>query len=222
MAVGVVAGLLLVAAGFVPVYSTETFTPNGQLIWTSDEAYLVVLKRQLGWKGSCLRLLGQMIVGLVGGPTPADDGNASLVVIRVTPTGLETHEVETRVAPMLTVFEGHLFADRELRWSGTRFEPATADEQRRYAEAHVQYPDYLNVDGWSNQRVLPGRSGVSRDYPLDLAGQHLVFLIRYDRGSGATVDLQRGSEPPRRLWSLDERAHRVTAAEYHNLFVKRG
>jgi hypothetical protein len=225
--------LMIVLVGSVVVASlTKTCRVSAketgaQLLWSPDEAYLFVGTKQVGWRFSYLRLVGEVVLQFVGIITPPQDSKPTTMMFRITPNGIERHVLDnTELAPQYIVFESRVRIGPRWQWTGSQFERTTPNEERRLAGAMPRTPsvfparsgDYVNVDGWSSRHFLPMR--VPRDgwtLPFSLGGQPATLTVLNETLESIDIDLQRGNRQRERLLSLDERLRSVSQAEYRTL-----
>ncbi|HKV04443.1 MAG TPA: hypothetical protein VJO53_04965 [Candidatus Acidoferrales bacterium] len=234
---------LVVLAGIVSllvypdVYVTRGSISGGTLYWNAQQALVFIEASTSGARVSHIRYaLDPFLAGVVGVRQPDDKRCSESVVVQVTDKGIQRFDTDLyRYAEdpycgmNFAAFEGQIYAgylaeDRLWRWSGTHFDPATAEEVRAFDAAKIgakvdPHPwQFDNVDGWSMRAF----GQTPPKYELVLNGQPLTILF-----SGETwppkplsVDLVRAGQPPQRIWEFDGRPHRVSKAEYEHTFQK--
>jgi len=193
----IVAGLLifLVAAKVYVVRKKG----GGTLYWKSDEALLFIEVSSFGARMSYLQYALEPLLVSMGHVRPPDDAVCSdSLVIRITDKDRQRYTTNGYCFGHYVLFEGNIYtgqpAQRKLwKWTGIGFEPGTDKELRGFdpMKAASYGFQFDDVDGWSMRDYALGHV----TYPLTLGGRS------------------------RRIWSLDERPHRVTKAEYERLFT---
>ena len=220
----IVAGLLifLVAAKVYVVRKKG----GGTLYWKSDEALLFIEVSSFGARMSYLQYALEPLLVSMGHVRPPDDAVCSdSLVIRITDKDLQRYTTNGYCFGHYVFFEGNIYtgqpAQRKLwKWTGIGFEPGTDKELRGFdpmkaASYGFQFDD---VDGWSMREYALGHV----TYPLTLGGRSLTLLSsgrQWPKVYDLSVDLVLPDQSLRRIWSLDERPHRVTKAEYERLFT---
>jgi hypothetical protein len=227
--------LAVLAAGFVLLGFLRIYVvragANGTLYWNASEALLFVEIPSSGARLSYVRYAVEPFLESLGDVRSPDNKQCSQVlVIRITDKNVQRFDTQlNRYAEYpycflhYVLFAGHIYTGypakgKIWKWSGTQFEPAAPQELNGFdpvkeAQRGYQFDD---VDGWSMREYPLGRT----TYHLTLNGQPLTLV-----SSGRTwpignvsVDLIRAGQTPERIWSLDERPHIVSKAEYEKIF----
>lgn len=207
----------LAGASVLESYRIEESDTDAQLFWHADEAYLFVGTIRLGWRESYLRCLFDYVLALARVGVPPQDSKSSIAVFRITPTGVERHVVDNMKMPPFAVIDDHINSGK-WRWNGDRFEPATADEGRRWV-AKMPPLEFSRIDGWSKRSFLPIKAPADgRRLPFELGGQPVVLTVYGESLFAITLDLQRPNRSPERLFSLNERPRFASKAEYDAFF----
>ena len=204
----------------VKTYPVRLVDNGAELWWDADEAYLFIGTSRLGWQRNYLEFYLDIVANYLRLSRPAQNTRSAVVVLRLTLDGVEQHIFENASVGSYRVFEGHIYTYENrslLRWSGTRFEHVSADEERRFAGAKIPSGEFFSVNGWSYRCcVLHRRAGGGEtEFAIELGGQQLVLKVNDDVGVSVTVDLQRPNQQSQRIWSLDERPRRVSKDEYY-------
>jgi len=211
---------------------------GGQLFWNDKEALLFLQVNRTGYRMTYLGVLQEMVREMLpfGVPKPHDT-HSSVVVLRMTADSIERDILDNFWIAGIEPFEGALYTGNLLpggtlmKWAGTHFERPTPEELKNYYAAANNLPagpSYDNVAGWS-KRTIAGE--VARQSPTDynetdtkitieLEGKQLTFTMNSGFISHeAYVELRRpGEQKPQRIWSLDEKPHRVSKREYEAAF----
>jgi hypothetical protein len=213
--------VVVLAAGVIPVSIVRSDVNDSQLIWNSNEAYLIAAVSRAGWKGTYLRRAADVLLVLLTVPTPADDATGAGAVIKVTPADIQSFPIAVDV-PFFTVADGAIRAGYTLRWAQDHFEHVSFEEQTAALVGASLNDDFSNVNGWSRRRVLPTLLGTQRRFEIQIGSQPIAFIVQYDSLSHASVSIERANHAPQQIWALDEPPHRVSAAEYRRLFDRGG
>lgn len=226
------------------VYVVRTDS-GGALLWNADNAYFFIGMADRGYEFSYLRYLVEELREMFpfGASSPTDK-HFSVLVLHVTPDLIERYPINNFwLGSNPEPFQGNLYAGNMLpdggfmKWSGTHFEPATPEEADKFHEYAISLtqgppsgPRYDNVEGWS-KRTLAGEiitesptRPIERDskVTIEVNGKQLTFVMNSGYVSHqAYVDLIRPGQPPERIWHLDGEPHRVSRAEYYQIFKSR-
>jgi hypothetical protein len=147
-------------------------------------------------------------------------------VLQVTPSAVQRYLSED-IPPLIfyTPFDQTIYANREgvlWKWAGSRFEQATADEQRKVDGTNrLSAQAFTDVGGWSSlPRVTSGPPEVT--VKMGFGGQRLTLLVKHAYNeTDISIDLLRHDSAPERIWFLDELPRRVSRTEYEHSFEKR-
>jgi hypothetical protein len=235
----VVAAVLLVLSVFKVYYVRST--EGGSLVWNGDEAYIFLGILQRGYRLSYLGFLFEFVKeSFPFGASFPNDKRSSVEVLRITPNAIQSYVADnmnaggTFDAIGKDVYTRDLSTGVLMKWSGNRFEPASSQDQRAFMEAMSAGnvppgPAYDNKQGWSKRSV--GGDVVEKSPNVFIENDNKVTItvggvpLTFTMNSGfidhqAYIDLSRPGESPKRIWSLDERARRVSKGEYERIFTR--
>jgi hypothetical protein len=224
--VGVVATLV-----FGKLYLIEDDS-GGTLLWNSNEAYLFMGVARRGFRISYREYPWIMLEGLLYGVRERDDQRTSVTVVHISAAGMDRHmfeasdEEQANTPDMLTPFEGQIYANYHgslVKWTGDKFETATAEEQRRLDGTNRLVPTDIEKDaaGWSKRSF-----GESPEFAVDVGGKFTLLVtnkLASRSGSGASVvsvTLARPGQSPENVWRVDGVPRRVTRTEYEHTFKR--
>jgi hypothetical protein len=224
----VIALALIVSAVTLPKVYHMLNRQNGDLIWSSSEAYVFVLVAQYGYSSSYLGFLIEVVREIFPfGASAPDKKHYYTVVLHITPEAIQRYSVDNfqigspAYAMGQDLYAGNLVGmDGPMKWSGTHFEPATAAEQKETLDAYKKgeistSPSYDNIGAWSRRPVAgPVVSNLpnvaiekNAEVTVELGGKPMTFIMNsgYDSHE-AFIDLSRPGKAPERIWHLSERA----------------
>lgn len=218
-AVGLLACSVAAASPKHVAWADETGT---QLLWSADEAYIVIHMRQSGWHGSVLSQLWQAFRNFVGAPTAIRDSVESVVVFSYSNVGLQREEVRGVTTSPFRPLGGQLYTSvngRRARWTGSGFEPARAEEVKELESAALLVGDYDDVGGWSNRMNLLYWGQAGTRHRLGIAGHQVELRVEAPSGfREKRLILVIENEAPREIWSLDSRTQELTDEQYAAVF----
>ncbi len=209
----------------------------GAVLWNSDEAYVFLHVVRQGYDMSSLRypwvLFKAVAIGGFAAAEGPDEINASVIVIHITPSGVERHEVDVPheqlgTGPhMYTPIDDHIYANFPAigglcRWAGDHFELATREERERLHNELIE-PD---IDGgtrdWSKRRFSTGlfNGAITAE-----VGQKVRIFVQVSGRSKSSegqvvVTLDEVDKKPQTLWTFDARRGLISTSEYRRLFEK--
>ena len=201
---------------------------GGTLYWNANEALLFMGGGSSGAHMSYLRYAMEPLLVSMGDVRSPDDGRCSqILVIQITDNDVRRYNTDVDCVAAYDVFEGRIYAvqgPRIWKWSATHFEPATPEEVRAFdvgkvaaTTASSPHPwQFDNVEGWSMRKfgqTIPKYQLVLNDQPVTIQ-----FSGETWPQQPISVDLIRPSKGSQRIWSLDERPHRISKTEYENVF----
>lgn len=229
-------GVCLVLAVHPKTYVVRGSINAGRLYWNTDEALLFIAEVNDGAEMSYARYALEPLFLRFGHVRSASNQRCSrILVIRITSHGIEPYDTDLHQYAQepycgfhFDLFRGHIYAvswPKLWVWSGTGFAPAGPDELRTFAAAKIakassEHPwRFDDVDGWSMREF--GQTPPT--YRVVLGGQPMTVIFHAASWPPAplSVELIRTGENPQTIWSLDERARRVSRVEYEHLFAKR-
>jgi hypothetical protein len=136
------------------------------------------------------------MLGYFGDLRLPDDRHSSITVLQVTPSVVGRY-VSDHIPPLIfyTPLDQTIYANPEgvlWKWAGSRFEQATAEEQRKVDGTNLLSAQaFADVHGWSSlPSVASGPPEVT--VKMELGGQALTLLVK--RGyneSDISIDLLR-------------------------------
>jgi hypothetical protein len=212
---------------------------GGLAIWNRAEAYVFIQVGRRGYSSSYLWfpwiLFKERVIGGFAGAVEPDDGRAFLVVIHVTPAGVERHVVgledpvngepgtdPTRYTPL----DGRIYAAWAKLyglcwWSGDHFEKAPEEERQRFdGISRLTTGDFENdADGWS-RRGFGAPSYGTLEIGVGDQFKVLVNTVKLEGTDLGTVsiNLQRPGRAPDRIAEFEAREGSVSRAEYRHAF----
>ena len=204
---------------------------DGVLLWNSREAYLFVGWGRSGYHFTCSEYLLSHIPAYFGISRTVDDNRLSMLVVRITPTGIERY-----VADPYQMYRGFLaYVPRGntiyaydggatlWKWAGTDFVNLSSQEQQRVAidpNLFSSREDYTDVDGWSLRRSL---TRLPPEFKIELQGQPVTFLTKQkNSGEELLLELRLPGGISQELLHVKHSFHLVSKAEYDHMFKKAG
>jgi len=129
---------LVVTLVFGKLYMTRDDS-GADLLWNPNEAYLFVTVAHRGFRIRYLEYPWVVLKELLYGVRGPDDQRTSVTVVHITADGVERHveawdQDQANTPDLYTPFEGRIYANYRGslgKWTGNKFEMATAEEQRR-------------------------------------------------------------------------------------------
>ena len=196
---------------------------GGSVLWRSDEAYLFLYDRPIGYRFSILSYLMEPIWEYFYAPAPPEDDAWNLSIIRITPAGAERHDQESSVPIRdFTPIDGGIYAHCPggvCKWTGTGFQLLSdQEEQEMGGEGRLSKGEFAEANGWGARGIKEGSVGDKPDpyeFSIDLY-DHVQVVVRGD--NPVTVDVRRPGHASERTWYHEQRTRRVTKAEYEQIF----
>jgi hypothetical protein len=231
--IAVVLGTVMVALGSLKIYFIREDS-SGNMLWTADETYLFMDVFQRGARVSYLEYPWILLKQHLYGVRPPDDQRTSVMVVRVTPSGVEHHVVEMlnehpgNTPALYTAFEDQIYANCEgylCKWTGSKFEAATQDEQHRLDETRqlIAKDTDKGARQWS-QRAFGEASNnyqfaitVGKEFTLEVTNR----LQDQTRHSILSIDVVRPGQTAEPILRFDGRPRRVSKTEYEQEFTHR-
>ncbi|MEQ1886985.1 MAG: hypothetical protein ABL967_18125 [Bryobacteraceae bacterium] len=200
----------------------------GFALWNSQEAYFFIYQdsagRRVKWLAFPLLAVGEGFGRIVS----PDDRRGVLFVLRVTPEGVERHDLELldhepgSGPGNFTTRDGRIWANYPAIgglcwWSGDHFERATPDEQQRQGgigglDYHGYYRDQ---NGWSKYPVTEGSTTVAS---LHDGIELQAYGGRMSGREPLSIQMRKQGGQPTTLLKLDLRVGLASKAEYKNTF----
>jgi hypothetical protein len=242
IAIAVLVAAVMVAASF-SIYAADEGA-GGFMIWNRDEAYFFVHVDRRGYSASFLTFPWIMVMEYFGDVTLPSESREFLVVIRVTPSGVERHVV--RLADLdnggggtdpskYTPLGVHIYADCPpldglCRWAGDHFERATQEERRtimpeRFGPtSRLTTEDFSNdPDGWSRRVFVAGPA--DRNLTIEVGDQFRLLVknlgVKGTKNGKVSIDLLRPGKTPERIGDFETYVGRLSRAEYRHAFQDR-
>ncbi len=233
----IAAAVLAIALGSCKIYNLRE-RAGGSVLWNADEAYLFIFVTREGLPVSFLRYPWFFIKGRLGAVDLPDDESRSLVVMRVTSSGVEHHPVkvegrEPASGPgMFTPLEGRIYANYPALgglcwWAGDHFEQATQEERLRLDGIdRLTVPDIDNGEGGWSRRGF-GIGPVDNTFRIEVGeefGLSVTDVAPTPNGTGngsVSIDLLYPGKAPKRIWEFDARMALVSRTEYQHIFKDR-
>lgn len=220
----VVALTAILLAVFVNLRFIRDEGGGGYVLWRGDEAYLFVYDNPIGYRMSLLRYLLEPIAEALYAPASAEEDKRNLTILQITPTGVERHDQVSAIDIRdFTPISGEIYArcpGGVCKWAGTQFQLVSAQEERTKmgGEDRLASGEFANVSGWSKRAIQGASVGDDPghyEFSIDL-GERTRLLVRGN--NPVSIDLLRAGDASERVWYHRQRAQRVSAAEYEQVF----
>ena len=221
-----VGALVLIGLSF-PLHLVGDSVQGGVLMWNSDEAYLF-----LGWGCAGYRITGfeylfSNIPAYFGVPRTVDDNRLSMVVIRITPTGVERYV--TAPYQMYHPFLAYTPRGKTIyasdggaalwKWAGTHFEKLSPEEQQKVAVDQTVFSpseDYTNVSGWSSRHSV---ASWPSEFKIELQGKPVTFLTKQNSsGKELSIELRLPSGASQMALHVKRDFHLVSKSQHGRAF----
>ena len=196
---------------------------SGLVLWNSNEAYFFVGTAALGYRFRIVDYALEPLRQYFHAPTPASDNTTALIIIRVTPAGLEHYEPRSslslsKVTPLSNAIYAHCGVG-PCKWTGTEFQLISESEGKEIGgESQLMSDDFSNVNGWSRRRfwVWPvGHSFQPYAFSLSMKGGTKLTV---SGGNPVAIDLQRPGRPVERVWYHKQENRMVSVERYERTF----
>lgn len=204
---------------------------GGTLFWKADEAYLFMDGTRRGYHFKYIKYPWIALGEYLNAPPFLNDSRVSDIVIRVTSSAVERHQVDFgedtgNAARSITPFDDGFYAQCPgwvlCKWTGKSFEPATQDEQQRHDGTNRLYRGAINngsINGWSMQNIgsSPG------DHFEVQVGDKFVIAVKNQATDQSqyhwvSVNLVRPGQVPESLYDVNGTPRTVSKAEYERAF----
>ena len=234
----VVIAAAVVVSATNSVYLNRT-AAGGTALWNASEAYFFIQVDREGLHVRYLRYPWFIVKENLGDVEDLDDNPASLVVIRVTSSGVEHHVLKLADRArggagsdpgLYTALEDNIYANCSqlnglCRWAGDHFERATEDERRRLdSTKRLTSKDIDNDEsGWSRRHFETRPSDDKFTIKVGDEFEIVVNNVAVKRSAHGTlsIDLLRPGRSPERIWDLDLPPEEISRKEYHHIFQNR-
>ena len=221
--------LLVLMSAFFELHLVADSAQDGVLLWNSEEAYLFVGWGRSGYHLTGFEYLFSYVPAYFGIPRTVDDNRLSMVVFRITPTGIERYVTEPY--QMYRGFLAYIPRDKTIyaydggamlwKWAGTHFETAYPEEQQKIVldeKLLSAKKDYTNVSGWSVRHSLTTWPSKSE---IELQGKPLTFFMTSkNSGDEVLLDVQLPGATPQRILHTKSGLHLVSKSEYSRTFAE--
>jgi hypothetical protein len=206
---------------------------GGEVLWNGSEAYLFMGVSHRGFQIGYLEYPWVVLKELLYGVRGPDDQRTSVTVVHITASGVDRHVVEAldeeqaNTPDLYTPFEGYIYANYHgslCKWTGNKFETATADEQRRLDGTNRLVATDIEKDtaGWSKRGF--GEAVSDYEFAVEVGGKFTLHVTnkRLGRSGGAVVSvaLARPGQPVEDVWQVDGRPRRLSKTEYRISFKR--
>jgi hypothetical protein len=213
----------LMGLAFLHVYYVNEGA-TGDLLWNGEEAYLIVSVGSLGYRLSCLQAPMEFLRAYFRAGVSSSDNRSSVFLVKITPDGIQRYETQHLSLSSVNPVGNNIYARSDggfVKWSGTRFEPASSQELQLFNSRRESGPDFTNIDGWSKRCCLMNRAAESR-FDIQMGTKSATLVVKQGiRDSNISVSLERQGQAPEKIWYLDQQAHKVSRAEYEQTFARR-
>jgi hypothetical protein len=207
---------------------------GGSLLWNADEAYLFMDVSRRGASVSYLDYPWVLLKEYLYGVRLPDDQRTSVTVVRVTASGVEHHVVEmldenpANTPDLYTPAQGYIYANYHgslYKWTGTKFETATEEEQRRLDGTNrlVAKDIEKDAEGWSKRGFV--EAPVDYQFVIDVDSKFRLQVTNkvLDRAGhgGISIFLVRAGQDPEEIWRFNGHPQRVSKVDYDRAFGRR-
>jgi hypothetical protein len=203
---------------------------SGQLLWKGDKAYLFAMVARRGRSVKVISFPWEVLGEWLNAPAAAPiEEHAFLVVIRVTPSGVErypqkgvgnTAELPTFFTPIgETIYA--LCRGTLCKWVGDHFEDASVEEQNKLGGISQLKAFDGPINGWSKLGV--GSVVGDFHYAVDLGNNTRLRIqqgnVNRSMTDSATLYLDRSGQPSQQLWHIDGTPRLVSRWKYKQSFL---
>ena len=216
-----VAAALVTVLAFFQIYYLG-WSGDADLLWRGNTAYLLIHGERRGYHTSYLGSAGRFIQGYFGVAGLPDDVAPYTLVFRITPSGIQRYE-ENRSLSLFTPFGEDLYAwdpdGHLLKWTGARFDKASAEERKRFPEWPSLPPKSINdADGWSARYSIT--SGPAEQVSMEIEKIPVTVLVtplnNYDGEVEIGVSIH--GRPREQIFHISGKPKRVSQKEYNRGF----
>jgi hypothetical protein len=207
-------------------------------IWNQNEAYIFSHVDRRGDSSSYLLfpwiVFKEYVMGGFAAAVIPADTRAFLVVLHVTPAGVERHVLKLAdpnggagTDPLnYTPIEGGVYAMCPgvvlCRWTGDRFENVTQEEQERLGGINRLTRGDFEDDGNGWSRRDSAASPANSTFAINVGNQFSLLVNNVGAGNAkdgaAVIDLQRPGRASERIAVFERREGSVSRAEYRHAF----
>jgi hypothetical protein len=230
----IIVGIVAVAIGWIAFGRLYYLRDDsgGQLLWKNDECYLFAHVARRGYRIKVLEYPARVLTGWLGVVPIPSDQRVFLTVIRVTPSGIERHDLSVgeetwEIPAFFTPVGATIYANCHgtlCKWVDGHFENTTAEDKKNLDGIYHLPPE---VDGPINGWYKRGVGSVVGDihFSIDIGN---ATRLRIQEGNvsrsvtdSATVYLDRVDQPSQQLWHVSGDPRRVGRREYEKALVNR-
>src|SRR5262249_58200163 len=154
-----------------------------EVLWNSEEAFLIIGQSRLGWITNPIGLVKQMFATLsVDEPS---DHKTDLIVVSYRPPRVEKKTVFNASYGTFALIEGQLCGP-DGRWTGAGFEPLTEPERRAYQAFEQEH----HPEGWQKKERLLNNGQLETLIPMKLGGNELRIAVRKPSPMSKTIEIE--------------------------------
>ena len=201
---------------------------DAELLWDSDQAYIVVNVNSLGWRMSYLQYLMTALRESARVASPPNDRLCSSVMLRVTAEGTQRYEMKDHCPATYVGYGSEIYGNDRgvlLKWVDGHLEQLSPEKQKNInSELLSDTTEFDHVKGWSKRHGILTRLSDEVKFDVEISGQPLTFSVNRgssgqgSSGQGLTINLVRANRVPETMWHLDQHPRKVTKDEYENVF----
>jgi hypothetical protein len=192
------------------------------VLWRSDEAYLFMYDRPIGYVKH-IELSDGAVSGIFLCPGIAGRRHMESFDYSNNPRWPRAPRPGICCCyRTFTPIDGGIYADCPgglCQWTGARFQLLSDQEQQKMGgEKRLSKVEFAQAEGWSRRAINGGSVGEKPDrYDFSIDTGHQVRIVV--RGNNpVSVDVQRLNQAPKRVWYHEQRTYRVSTAEYEQAF----
>jgi hypothetical protein len=209
--------LLLEALRTVTVQTIRPIDYSAQLMWDSKQALLFIGVGELGRRETLVQLGFELVFNFFGGVFEPANSSHAVVAFRYRNGELEKHVLEGTRINSYTAFDCQIYNAGGDRWTGSRFEKATAEEVERFYANMRGYDTFHPNCGWSEQHGVLTRPELEIHFPMQIGGEGVELIVqRY--GQIKSIQLLKADKSVLDVWHLDESLQCVTKEQYERAF----
>jgi hypothetical protein len=227
----IVLAILVTAVLIAAIFNIYAISESagGFAIWNENEAYFFIHVDRRGDSSSYLLfpwiLFKEYVIGGFAAAVIPSDMRAFLVVLHVTPAGVERHVVKLGSDPeRYTPIDNSVYAMcpgiQIYRWTGDRFENVAQEEQERLGGIdRLTRRDFDGaVNGWSRRVFVVGQ--LERPFTMAVGDQFSLVVngLGNVKSGAVSIDLQRPGRASEKIAEFETREGGVSRAEYRHAF----
>ena len=203
-------------------YHVWVYETGSQLLWSSDEAYLVIRTRQEGWHGGVLSRLWQMLRNASGAPTSTRVSLDAAVAFTFGREGLQQFNLRGARVSLLWPEASDVYSRVNgvtMRWTSTGIAPPREAVLSDSATRVGRLGNYDGTEGWSNRSnfLYWGQTGIT--HRITVADHDLEFTVHAPTGfREQRVILKIDDGPHREIWFNDTAKRDLSRDQYAAVF----